>query len=359
MRWFWGLLLLAVIAGGVLMLRSNRAPTPTPPSQTEAGGAMPASRPTRPRPVEESPKTDTPPPPSSARESTPTPSAGDAKPPHQEASAPPAPGAPPAASPAADGGQTPASATPESDTPKPAAAATDTDRKSLENALDAALGIKGEPSPSVPEADSPDPASKPAAGPDPHAASAAPSSDPAKAKLVERPDGSVLVDDKYIIKGKGTESDPFVVTWEMLVSAKETYQPRLGRKVIPERLQMINGKWVRISGFIAFPLMAQSQDEMLMMLNQWDGCCIGVPPEPYDAIEVKLKTAVLGEDRMRVSGSVKGILRVDPYLIKDWLVSLYLMDDAELFKDEKAAVRVPGVHKGGAPAPAPAPEEPN
>src|SRR5262249_39584664 len=97
----------------------------------------------------------------------------------------------------------------------------------------------------------------------------------------------------------------------------------------------------------AFPIMAQSQDEMLVMLNQWDGCCIGVPPTPYDAIEVKLKKAAKGDDRMRVSGSVKGLLRVDPYLIKDWLVSLYLMDDAELIKEENAALRTPGIHKGG------------
>ena len=37
--------------------------------------------------------------------------------------------------------------------------------------------------------------------------------------------------------------------------------------------------------------MAESADASLMMLNQWDGCCIGVPPTPYDAIEVKLKEA--------------------------------------------------------------------
>ncbi|MFN7022491.1 MAG: hypothetical protein ACK4WH_14340 [Phycisphaerales bacterium] len=357
MRWFWALLLLAMIASGVLMLRNNRAPTPTPPA--EADGAMPAPRPSRPRPAEQAPPADASRSPTDARESAATPSVADARPPKPVSSLPTAPDSATAAAPTAQSAQTPAPATPEPDTPKPAAVATDADRKSLEHALDAALGIKGEGSPAVPGADPPEPTAKPAAGaePQPTAAAAAPIADPAKAKLVERPDGSVLVDDKYIIKGKGTESDPFVVTWEMLVSAKETYQPRLGRKVIPERLQMISGKWVRISGFIAFPLMAQSQDEMLMMLNQWDGCCIGVPPEPYDAIEVKLKTAVLGDDRMRVSGSVKGILRVDPYLIKDWLVSLYLMDDAELFKDEKAAVRAPGMHKGGAAAPEA--EEPN
>lgn len=154
---------------------------------------------------------------------------------------------------------------------------------------------------------------------------------PAEApKLVTQDDGSILVDGKYVIKGKGTKAEPYRVSWDMLVSAEQFYQPRLGRKVIPPHIQMLNGKWVRLSGYIAFPIMAQSQDEMLMMLNQWDGCCIGVPPTPYDAIEVKLKKAAVGDERLRVTGSISGLLKVDPYLVKDWLVSLYLMDDGEL-----------------------------
>lgn len=150
------------------------------------------------------------------------------------------------------------------------------------------------------------------------------------AKLTPQSDGSVLVDDKYVLKGAGTKESPYRVTWDQLTSAEQTYQPRLGRKVVPDRVKMLSGKWVTISGYVAFPIMAQSQDEMLMMLNQWDGCCIGVPPTPYDAIEVKLKAAAKGDERMRVTGEITGVLKVDPYLVKDWLVSLYLMDDAVL-----------------------------
>jgi hypothetical protein len=150
------------------------------------------------------------------------------------------------------------------------------------------------------------------------------------------------VDDKYVMKGKGTKDDPYRITWEQLVSAQDTYQPRLGRKQIPERVKMLDGKWVRISGYIAFPLMAASADEMLMMLNQWDGCCIGVPPTPYDAIEVKLKTAAKGDARLRTTGTLTGILRVDPYLVKDWLVSLFVMDDGEV--SDTAGTAAQGQH---------------
>lgn len=178
---------------------------------------------------------------------------------------------------------------------------------------------------------------------------------PPKAVILRRDDGSILVDDRFVLKGTGTQTDPIQITWEFLVSAQETYQPRLGRKHLPDRMTLVHDKWVSISGYIAFPIMASSPDEMLMMLNQWDGCCIGVPPTPYDAIEVKLATPANSQQKLAVDGTIKGILRVDPYLIKDWLVSLYLMDDATLTRDsasENRAIRPPlvGEHTPGTPA---------
>ena len=75
--------------------------------------------------------------------------------------------------------------------------------------------------------------------------------------------------------------------------------------------------------------MATDPREMLLMLNQWDGCCIGIPPTPYDAIEVRLTAPPRNrQQRMAYYGSVTGRLSVEPYLIDSWLVGLYLMDDA-------------------------------
>ena len=102
---------------------------------------------------------------------------------------------------------------------------------------------------------------------------------------------------------------------------------------------------------------------MLMMLNQWDGCCIGVPPTPYDAIEVKLSTPASREQRLAIDGSVSGLLKVDPYLVKDWLVSMYIMDDARIVKDSSSGpnkkVRSPGVHAGSGPANGPDSAQPS
>jgi hypothetical protein len=153
---------------------------------------------------------------------------------------------------------------------------------------------------------------------------------PVGVAISRQDDGSLLLDNRFVVRGEGTAEKPYEIAWEFLVSTSETYKPRLGQKKLPDWLELINNKYVRITGFIAFPLMAQSPDEMLVMLNQWDGCCIGVPPTPYDAVEIKLKNAVRGDDRLKTFGTVEGLFSVDPYLVKDWLIGLYLMKDAKL-----------------------------
>ncbi len=161
----------------------------------------------------------------------------------------------------------------------------------------------------------------------------APAAAATETTVVRQPDGSQLINNRFLLRGEGTKEKPYEITWDMLVAAQEVYKPRLGQKTLPGYLDIIDGAYVKIAGFIAFPLMAQSADEMLVMLNQWDGCCIGIPPTPYDAIEVRLKEPAEGETRFKVSGTLTGRIAVDPYLVKDWLIGLYTMDDAVLVTD--------------------------
>ena len=108
-------------------------------------------------------------------------------------------------------------------------------------------------------------------------------------------------------------------------------------KKISEGVAMLDGKHVRLNGFIAFPMMVQQPRELLSMLNQWDGCCIGVPPTPYDAVEVRLKDKVTGQKRFMTAGSVEGIFRVKPYLTGKWLVGLWVMDEGEIVNEKYGA----------------------
>lgn len=152
----------------------------------------------------------------------------------------------------------------------------------------------------------------------------------APAKIEEKPDGSSLVDGRFIVKGKGTEGEPYELVWEHLLSAEEEYVPKEGRKDMPGRIMMLEGKWVQMTGYIAFPLMSDQPDECLSMMNQWDGCCIGIPPTPYDAIEVRLLDPVKGDMRLTTYGVVKGKFKIAPHLVGGWLVGLYGMEQATM-----------------------------
>jgi len=166
--------------------------------------------------------------------------------------------------------------------------------------------------------------------PPPETPPPAPPAGPAAVKIQTNEDGTMLVDGKYKVKGNGTAEAPYQVTWDHLVSAQDEYVPRSGRTELPGRISMLNGKWVEITGNIAFPIMAETQEDCLSMMNQWDGCCIGIPPTPYDAVEVRLKTAIEGQARLTTYGVVRGKFSVDPQLVGGWLIGLYVMDQATL-----------------------------
>jgi hypothetical protein len=116
----------------------------------------------------------------------------------------------------------------------------------------------------------------------------------------------------------------------LLIAAEKSYNPSEKLTKIPQAIAMLDGKRVRITGYVAFPLYVQEPRELLSMLNQWDGCCIGVPPTPYDAIEVTLKAVVPEDDRLATFGVVEGRFGVKPYVVGDWLVGLYVMDEGSL-----------------------------
>lgn len=163
----------------------------------------------------------------------------------------------------------------------------------------------------------------------------APKADPTKPEIVPstfetREDGAILADKRFVIRGQGTKEKPYVVTWDMLVSASELYDPRRGKLKLPERIKMLDGKYVKVVGYVTFPIVAEGPNEMLAMLNAWDGCCIGVPPTPYDAVEVRLAQPASAEQMLMSWGSVTGKFKVEPYLAADWLLGLYLMQDAVL-----------------------------
>jgi hypothetical protein len=152
-------------------------------------------------------------------------------------------------------------------------------------------------------------------------------------RMVRTPDGSMVLDGRFRVTGSGTQRDPYVLPWSLIESAQETYNPRLGKLRIPQRLAVFDGTYVRISGYIAFPITTSDPKEMLVMLNQWDGCCIGVPPTAYDAIEVRLLRGASTAERAAVHGTLTGRFKIEPYEDSGWLLGLYILDEGELQVD--------------------------
>lgn len=152
------------------------------------------------------------------------------------------------------------------------------------------------------------------------------------AKL-ERTEAGLRVDDRFEVRGSGTETDPYVVPWAMLMSASETFNPARGQLVLPERVTMLDGQWVRFEGNVAIPFADRFVRELLLMQHPWDGCCLGVPPTPYDAIEVALAEPT--SERPQFAALV-GRFRVDPFVRGQWLYGMYLLESAKLGRPEGA-----------------------
>lgn len=158
---------------------------------------------------------------------------------------------------------------------------------------------------------------------------------PAANTVERRDDGSLLVDGRFEVPGAGTPESPFLMPWDVLISTQRVYRPREGLDTLPAWTEPADGKPVEITGYVAFPFMAASADECLLMLNQWDGCCLGVPPTPYDAVEVRLAGPVDTRGGMLNHGTLRGTLRVDPYVMNGWLVGLYVLEDARFVEADR------------------------
>lgn len=153
---------------------------------------------------------------------------------------------------------------------------------------------------------------------------------PAKIEALEE---GLRLDDRFTVTGSGTQADPYLLPWELLMSAGETFNPARGKLVLPERVLLFDGRWVRFEGNLAIPFAERFISELLLMQHPWDGCCLGVPPTPYDAIEVSLAAPI--ESRPQF-GVVTGRLKVDPFVRGKWLYGMYLMESASLSKRDAA-----------------------
>ena len=145
-----------------------------------------------------------------------------------------------------------------------------------------------------------------------------------------RADGSFkVISANRWVQGAGTEAEPYVLGWDVLKSIESSYDPKKGKDKLPDWLDYLDGKVVSIEGNTLVPVVANTTRELLVMQNPWDGCCIGVPPTPYDAIEVVLNHDVDFGNSAVGFGNVQGIFYLDPYIVDGWVLGLYIIEDAQ------------------------------
>jgi len=67
-----------------------------------------------------------------------------------------------------------------------------------------------------------------------------------------------------------------------------------------------------------------------VLLNRWDGCCIGLPPTPFDCIEAQLSAPMkLGAAHTISYGTIRGKFIVEPFKAGTFLIGLYRLEEAQ------------------------------
>ena len=144
------------------------------------------------------------------------------------------------------------------------------------------------------------------------------------------PEPKAIPDDAAPTLGRGTESEPFRIAWDLLGLGRDAVRDD-GTLDLPPGLRAVDGAWIEIDGYFAAPLAAETTKELLVMLNRWDGCCIGVPPTAFDCIETTLAEPIELRGRHQIRfGPVRGVLRIEPFRIGDLLLGLYRLEQASL-----------------------------
>ena len=152
------------------------------------------------------------------------------------------------------------------------------------------------------------------------------------AEVTRRIDARTIeLDGRFRAIGNGSPDDPYRISWELLTSAGPFVDPAQHALVPPPWVRALDGSFVEISAYYSTAVRATSASKVLLTLNRWDGCCIGLPPTPFDAIDASLASPLdmKGLHLFRF-GTFRGRLVVEPFAAGSFLLGLYRLEDASL-----------------------------
>ena len=140
---------------------------------------------------------------------------------------------------------------------------------------------------------------------------------------------TVELDGRYRVTGNGSAKDPYVISWELLTSASEFIDLAQNARTPPPWVRLLDGTYVQISGYYSTAVRVSVAKNLLLTLNRWDGCCIGVPPTPFDAIDIDMRVPLsMGGLHLIRFGTFRGQLRVEPVEAASYLLGFYRLEDA-------------------------------
>jgi hypothetical protein len=152
----------------------------------------------------------------------------------------------------------------------------------------------------------------------------------APSEVARRIDERTLeLDGRFRVIGNGSPDDPYRISWELLTSASLYIDASQGVTQPPPWVRLLDGSTVEISGYYSTAVRVQRAKSLLLTLNRWDGCCVGLPPTPFDAIEITMRSPLeMGGLHVVRFGTFRGKLAVAPIETGGFLLGLYKLDDA-------------------------------
>ena len=128
--------------------------------------------------------------------------------------------------------------------------------------------------------------------------------------------------------GNGSANDPYRISWELLTSSSAFIDPAQTATTPPPWVRLLDGTYIELSGYYSTALRVPIATNLLLTLNRWDGCCIGLPPTPFDAIDVTMRTPLPLEGAHLIRfGTFRGRLSVSVFEIGGFLLGLYRLED--------------------------------
>lgn len=163
-------------------------------------------------------------------------------------------------------------------------------------------------------------------------------SDTGPAVIEVQPDGTRLIDRRFVLAGVGTPADPLRPTWDLLLSAQEVYDAAAGRWDLPPRLDLLAGRTVQIIGHMTTPVHAPVTDRLLLTWSPLDACH-GQEVPPCQGIEVQLDQPVDYDPHSKTVLTVVGVFSLDPRRERGWKSAVFHLDHARIVAFEDPHTR--------------------